>query len=188
MTCGYWNSPDLTAQIFRPESVPGERLLHTGDLFTKDTEGFLYFVGRKDDMIKTKGERVSPREVEVVLREMDGIAEAAVVGVADEILGQVLKAFVVPAPGAMLRERDILRHCGRNLEPFNVPKHIEFVVELFQYCHAKIAATKIRAATVRRNSHLPIRELRSLGRRLRRRRNICFRRIGESSEVVVVAG
>ena len=138
VTCGYWNSPDLTAQIFRPGSVPGERLLHTGDLFTKDTEGFLYFVGRKDDMIKPKGERVSPREVEVVLREMDGIAEAAVVGVADEILGQVLKAFVVPAPGAMLRERDILRHCGRNLEPFKVPKHIEFVVELFKTSNGKI--------------------------------------------------
>lgn len=60
-------------------------MLYSGDLFRKDEDGYLYFVARKDDLIKTKGERVSPKEIENVLCDMDGITEAAVIGVPDEI-------------------------------------------------------------------------------------------------------
>ncbi len=124
---GYWNAPELTERTFRKGEFPGERVLFSGDLFRQDEEGFLYFVGRKDDMIKTKGERVSPREVENVMCEMDGIAEAAVVGVPDEIFGQTIKAFVVCRTGIRLTERDILKYCADNLEPFMVPKRVVFV-------------------------------------------------------------
>ena len=59
---GYWNSPELTEQTYKEGKLPGEKLLYSGDIFRKDEDGYLYFVGRKDDLIKTKGERVSPKK------------------------------------------------------------------------------------------------------------------------------
>ncbi len=123
---GYWRAPDETAERFRPGRYRGEVLLYSGDLFKRDAEGFLYFVARKDDMIKTKGERVSPKEIENVICELSGVAEAAVIGVPDEILGQAVKAFIVPSGGKAPTEKSILNHCKQNLEPFMVPKFIEF--------------------------------------------------------------
>jgi acyl-coenzyme A synthetase/AMP-(fatty) acid ligase len=95
-----------------------------------DEEGFLYFVGRKDDIIKCRGEKVSPKEIENVLYNLEGVLEAAVVGVPDEILGQAIKAFVVLKEGIPLSEKDILRHCQKNLEDFMVPKSVEIVETL----------------------------------------------------------
>ena len=92
---GYWNAPAETVQRFRPGRYRGDAMLYTGDLFKKDKDGFLYFVARKDDMIKTKGERVSPKEIENTLCELEGVAEAAVIGVPDDIFGQAVKAFIV---------------------------------------------------------------------------------------------
>jgi acyl-CoA synthetase (AMP-forming)/AMP-acid ligase II len=123
---GYWNAPEETARRYRPGRYRADALLYTGDLFRQDEEGYLYFVGRRDDMIKTKGERVSPKEIENVLCELPGVAEAAVVGVPDDILGQAIKAFVVLSNGAALPEKEVLNHCKKHLEPFMVPKHIEF--------------------------------------------------------------
>ena len=122
---GYWNDPDATAMALRPGRNPWEKLLHTGDLFYADADGFLYFVGRTDDIIKTRGEKVAPREVEAVLTACPGIVEAVVVGRDDPILGQALHALVVASDPA-LTERDIIRHCARSLEEFMVPKSIEF--------------------------------------------------------------
>ncbi|MCJ8502107.1 class I adenylate-forming enzyme family protein [Desulfatitalea alkaliphila] len=124
---GYWNSPEETARTFRPGRYRGETLLYTGDLFKRDADGFLYFVGRKDDMIKTKGERVSPKEIENMLCSLEGVSEAAVIGVPDDILGQAIKAFIVPSNNAKLTNEEIQRHCTKNLEPFLVPKYIEFL-------------------------------------------------------------
>ena len=78
-------------------------MLHTGDLFRTDADGFLYFVGRKDDIIKSRGEKVSPKEVENVLYALPGIREAAVVGVPDPVLGMAIKAVVALEPGADAR-------------------------------------------------------------------------------------
>ena len=89
------------------------------------TKGILYFVGRKDDIIKTRGEKVSPKEVENALCGCEGIAEAAVVGVPDEILGHAVKAVVTLAAGSRLTERDIMRYCADHLEDFMVPRIIE---------------------------------------------------------------
>ena len=92
---GYWEKPEATAKRLRPGPLPGEQVLYTGDFCKLDEEGYLYFVGRMDDIIKSRGEKVAPKEVESVLMNIPGVREAAVIGVPDEILGQAVKAFVV---------------------------------------------------------------------------------------------
>jgi acyl-coenzyme A synthetase/AMP-(fatty) acid ligase len=135
---GYWNSPGLTAKSFRPSKHSGEKLLYSGDLFLKDEEGYLYFVSRKDDLIKVKGERVSPLEVENVLCTLEGVAESAVIGAPDEILGQAIKAFIVCSSGADMTERKVLKYCSENLQHFMVPKYIEFVDSLPKSPNGKV--------------------------------------------------
>ena len=135
---GYWNAPEETARVFRPGRYRGEALLYTGDLFRRDKEGFLYFVARKDDMIKTKGERVSPKEIEDALCQMDGIIEVAVIGVSDEIFGQAIKVFVVTERGNDLTEEMIMKYCSQNLEPFMIPKYVEFRSSLPKTLNGKI--------------------------------------------------
>jgi amino acid adenylation domain-containing protein len=127
---GYWNSPEETKLRFKPGKHPGETLLYTGDLFRKDHDGYLYFVGRTDDMIKSKGERISPKEIENCICELDRVATAAVVGVPDEILGQAIKAYVVLDERLEFGEDTVLKHCQKNLESFMVPKYIEFQKQL----------------------------------------------------------
>ena len=146
---GYWNLPEETEQVLRPGPVPGERVLHTGDLFRTDQEGYLYFVGRRDDIIKSRGEKVSPTEVENVLYRLEGVSMAAVVGIPDPILGAAIKAVLTLKPGVALTENDVLRHCARYLEDFMVPKVLEFRETM-----PKTAAGKIdkRELTVRERS------------------------------------
>lgn len=126
---GYWRNDAATAQMLRPGPHPWEKRLHTGDLFRTDEEGFLYFVGRKDDIIKTRGEKVAPKEVEAVLHAHPGIAEAVVVGVPDPVLGHAIAALVVLSDET-LSEREIIRYCAGQLEDFMVPKLIEIRREL----------------------------------------------------------
>ncbi len=126
---GYWENPAATAERLRPGGHGWEKVLFTGDLFYADSEGYLYFVGRKDDIIKTRGEKVAPKEVEAVLYAHPGVSEAVVVGVPDPVLGQAVKAIVVPSnPG--VTEAELIRHCARALEDFMVPKGIEFRTSL----------------------------------------------------------
>jgi amino acid adenylation domain-containing protein len=122
---GYWGRPQETAERLRDGEILGEKVLHSGDLFRMDEEGFLYFVGRKDDVFKCKGEKVSPREIENVLYGLEDVAEAAVIGVDDPIDGQAIKAYVVPREGSHLDENRIRRHCRANLESYMVPKFVE---------------------------------------------------------------
>ncbi len=124
---GYWGRPDETARALRPGKYPGERVLHTGDLFKMDEEGFLYFIGRKDDMLKSRGEKISPKEVEHCLCALEGVAEAAVIGVPDEVLGQAIIAFIRCKDGQALTEKDVILHCKSQLEDFMVPKSVEFI-------------------------------------------------------------
>ena len=140
---GYWESPEATSKVLRPGPLPGENVLYTGDLFKMDEEGFLYFVARKDDIIKTRGEKVSPKEVEDALYSLDGVAEAAVVGVPDDVLGQAIKAVVTVREGAQLTERDVQRHCLANLEDFMVPKFIEFRDSLPKTSTGKISKREL---------------------------------------------
>jgi amino acid adenylation domain-containing protein len=141
---GYWRMPEETAQRLRAGRYPGETVLYTGDLFSADADGYLKFVARRDDIIKAKGEKVSPREVEQVVLELNGVAEAAVVGVDHPVWGQAITAIVVLRPGACLTTRDVQRHCSRYLEEFMVPSEVEFRDELPRTDNGKVAASVLR--------------------------------------------
>jgi long-chain acyl-CoA synthetase len=123
---GYWELPEETDKVLKPGKYPGEQVLYTGDLFRMDEEGYLYFVARKDDIIKTRGEKVSPKEVESVLYRLHEVSEAVVMGVPDPILGEAVGAVVVLKKGANITEEEIRRFCTQNLEDFMVPKIVEF--------------------------------------------------------------
>ena len=151
---GYWDDPALTAERLKPGPLPGERVLYTGDLCTRDDEGYLYFVARTDDMIKSRGEKVAPREVEIALTGIPGVKEAAVIGVPDPVLGQAVKAFVVVEDGITLLPGEILAACRRRLAPSGVPRHVEFLSSLPRTATGKIdkrGAVMTAAASCRVN-------------------------------------
>ena len=127
---GYWEKPEATAKKLKPGPLPGEQVLHTGDYCRMDEEGYLYFVGRMDDVIKSRGEKVAPKEVENALMNIPGVKEAAVIGVPDDVLGQAVKAYVVLENGFQIPEREIQKECQRRLENFMVPKYIVTVPSL----------------------------------------------------------
>ncbi|WP_337184495.1 class I adenylate-forming enzyme family protein [Shinella sp.] len=122
---GYWKDEAATHRALRPDPATGTIRLHTGDLFTADADGYLTFVARTDDIIKSRGEKVAPKAVEDVLHRMPGVAEALVVGVPHAVLGEAVKALVVTTDPA-LTERDVMRFCAQNLEDHMVPKIVEF--------------------------------------------------------------
>jgi long-chain acyl-CoA synthetase len=121
---GYWNRPDLTDKMLAAGKLPGEKVLCTHDLFRMDDEGYLYFVGRTDDIIKTRGEKVSPVEVENALHRIPGVREAAVVGVPDDLLGQAIRAYVVADPSAGLTIQSLRTDSAAFLEPYMVPTQV----------------------------------------------------------------
>lgn len=135
---GYWQDPEMTGRTYRPGRCPADRRLYSGDRFRQDEDGFLYFIGRQDDMLKCKGERISPKEVENVLCRMPAIAEAAVLGIPDPTLGQAILAIVSVRPGQTVTARDVLKHCTQHMENFMIPKRVEFRNELPRTPHGKI--------------------------------------------------
>ena len=135
---GYWGKPEATARKLKAGPLPGEQVLYTGDYCWVDAEGYLYFVGRGDEIIKSRGEKVAPKEVENVLMDIPGVREAAVIGVPDEILGQAVKAFVVIEEGRTLGEKQLQKECQRRLENFMVPKSIVIVPSLPRTDTAKL--------------------------------------------------
>ncbi|MFO1217446.1 MAG: class I adenylate-forming enzyme family protein [Burkholderiaceae bacterium] len=143
---GYWRRPEETARALRPGPNDGERVLHTGDLFRSDKEGYLYFVSRTDDIIKTRGEKVAPREVEEAIHLIEGVTGCAVVGVPDAALGQAVKAFVTLRPGCELMPRDIVRHCLARLESHMAPKYVEVVESLPTTDSGKVLHSALRGS------------------------------------------
>ncbi|MBD3223778.1 MAG: AMP-binding protein [Caldithrix sp.] len=119
---GYWNHPEETAKVLK------KGLYYTGDIGVIDDEGFLFVVGRSKDMIKIGGRRASAKEIEDVLYEHDDVADAAVIGVEDEILGEAPKAFVVFKDGTQVTEakrEEIALFLKQRLATFKLPKSIE---------------------------------------------------------------
>jgi long-chain acyl-CoA synthetase len=143
---GYWELPDETRRKLRPGRLAGEPMLYTGDLFKRDADGYLYFMSRQDDIIKSRGEKVSPREVENALYALPGVAEAAVVGVPHPLLGQAVKAVIVLAEGAVLDARAVQRHCAACLEDFMVPSLVEFRTDLPKNERGKIVRRDLVAS------------------------------------------
>lgn len=129
---GYWNNPEATAQVLR------NGWLRTGDLGHIDADGFLYIQGRASEMIKTGAHRVSPAEIEEVVRELPGVIEAAAVGVPDALLGQVIKVLLVVQPDVRLDLRTVMAHCRQALPMYKVPKHIAFVDALPKTASGKL--------------------------------------------------
>jgi len=138
---GYWEKPEATAKKLKPGPLPGEQVLYTGDHCKIDDEGYLYFVGRMDDVIKSRGEKVAPKEVENILMNIAGVKEAAVIGVPDDILGQAVKAYVVFEEGIVLTEKKLQMECQSKLENFMVPKHFAIVPSLPKTNTGKIKKT-----------------------------------------------
>ncbi|QRP42850.1 class I adenylate-forming enzyme family protein [Amycolatopsis sp. FDAARGOS 1241] len=117
---GYWNKPEETAGLVRGGWI------HTGDGVTWDEEGFCYIVDRLKSMIISGGENIFPSEVERCLGDHPEITEAAVIGAPDEEWGEVVKAFVVRAPGSSLTEDEVGRYVGENLASYKKPRVVEF--------------------------------------------------------------
>src|SRR5918912_2395831 len=124
MMRGYYRDPEQTAQTIR------DGWLYTGDLVRRDQDGFFYFVDRKKDIIRVRGENVSSSEVEQVLSEHPAVQEAAVVGIPSELTEEDVAAFVVPRPGATLDANDVVAWCGTRLADFKVPRHLWLVASL----------------------------------------------------------
>ena len=135
---GYWQQPDKTAQMLQPGPMLGERMLCTQDYFTADEDGCLYFVGRSDNIIKCRGEKVSPVEVEAVLYSLPGVHEAAVFGVPDTLLGEAIQAVISLKEGAGLDEMKIRKLCAQRLENHMVPSRIFLLPELPKSANGKI--------------------------------------------------
>lgn len=135
---GYWNLPQETEKVLKSGFIPKEKVLYTGDLFKMDEQGFLYFVSRKDDVFKVSGRRVSPKEIEDVIYEIEDVNEAAVLGVDDEITGSAVKAYVTLKNGSKLIEKDIIRYCSKHIENFMVPSFVVIQEELPKSEHGKI--------------------------------------------------
>jgi long-chain acyl-CoA synthetase len=141
---GYWNRPEETAKVLMPGPIPGEKMLNTGDLFRMDEDGYLYFVARKDEMIKVAGALVSPKEVENALHEIEDVKEAAVVSGDDEITGEAVKAFIVLKKGSRLSKEEIQRASAEYLESYMVPKYVEIRTSLPKSIHGKILKSELK--------------------------------------------
>jgi long-chain acyl-CoA synthetase len=135
---GYWNKPAETAAVLR------DGLYHTGDTGRMDEDGFLYLMGRSDDMIKVSGYKVSPAEIEDALFEIRGVSEAAVVGVPDSTVGEAIAAFIVPQQNAGLT-RDGLKETLKAMLPASKrPAYIELVDALPRNAAGKIARAELK--------------------------------------------
>ena len=141
---GYWNKKELTDEMLKPGKIPGERILCSNDLFKMDEEGFLYFQGRTDDIIKTRGEKVSPIEIENIIYKIDGVKEVAVIGLTDAIMGQSIAAYITLHGNVHLTEKDIQKECMAHLEQFMVPQKIIFLEEMPKSSNGKIDKKELK--------------------------------------------
>ncbi|MCU7845671.1 MAG: acyl--CoA ligase [Candidatus Thiodiazotropha sp. (ex Monitilora ramsayi)] len=131
MQC-YWKDPEKTHQVIK------NGWLHTGDLAHYDSDGYIYIDGRSSDMIKSGGNRISPKEIEEVIQELEGVQEVAVVGIPNEVLGETIKAYIVPKVKSDLKKMAVQRHCKENLAVYKIPKTVEFITELPKTASGKI--------------------------------------------------
>jgi long-chain acyl-CoA synthetase len=140
---GYWNDEEATRIALR------DGWLYTGDIATKDEDGYFYLVGRKKELIITGGFNVYPKEIEEVLYEYPKVKEAAVVGVPDPYRGEAVKAFVVPKEGEIICAEELLRHCKNRLTPYKVPRSIEIRPFLPKTSVGKILKRMLVEETIR---------------------------------------
>ena len=139
ITLGYWRAPQESKEMFRNGA------LYTGDLARVDEEGFIYIVDRAKDFLKCRGEKVSCRQIEEVLLEFDELVEAAVIGIPDSVLGEAVKAFVVPRvrETAGLKER-VASFCKNRMPPHHLPREIFVLPALPKSSSGKVMKTILK--------------------------------------------
>ena len=135
---GYWKRPAETAEVMLPGGW-----LKTGDIGRMDEKGFIFIEDRKKDLIIVSGFNVYPNEVENVVVEMDGILEAAAIGIPDEHSGEAVKVFAVRAKDSVT-EQDVMEYCRKNLTGYKRPKEVEFRQELPKTNVGKILRRALR--------------------------------------------
>ncbi len=135
---GYWNHPEANAETLR------DGWLHTGDMGKKDADGYIFIVDRKKEMLLVHGMNVYPREIEEVLYQFPGIAEAAVIGRSFERKGELPVAFVSPTPGVTLNTKAILRHYHERLAEYKVPREIRILDKLPRTATGKITKLELK--------------------------------------------
>jgi acetyl-CoA synthetase/medium-chain acyl-CoA synthetase len=137
----YWKNDEENRSRFR-----GHWYL-TGDMAKRDADGYFWFVGRSDDVIKSAGYRIGPFEVESALVEHPAVVEAAAVGIPDATRGQIVKAYVVlrrSIPATETLRQELQDHCKRVTAPYKYPREIEFVTELPKTISGKIRRVQLR--------------------------------------------
>lgn len=137
----YYLSPDITAEAMH------DGYYHTGDMAWRDEDGYLYYVGRTDDLIKSSGYRIGPFEIESVLMEHPSVLECAVTGAPDPVRGQVVKATIVLAKGFVASDelkKEIQTYVKNATAPYKYPRIIDFVEELPKTISGKIKRTELR--------------------------------------------
>lgn len=142
---GYFKNPEATAA-----AMDGEGFFHTGDLAYRDPEGFFYIVGRLKEMFISGGVNIFPAEIEAVLQEHPDVADAAVVGVPDEVWGEKGVAFVVPKPGASPSPEVLAAFLKERIAAFKVPKEFCFVTSLPRTAYGKVVRRELQEAWQRR--------------------------------------
>ena len=150
VSMGYWGHPELTARVLRPHPFPSPgvteecKVCYSGDLVRMDADGFLYFIGRRDNQIKSSGFRVSPTEIEEILCKSADLQEAAVIGIPDPVLGHRIKAFVVASEGYDVVSDDLLATCATAMPRHMIPKSIEVVDVLPKTSSGKVNYPALR--------------------------------------------
>jgi acyl-CoA ligase (AMP-forming) (exosortase A-associated) len=136
VSMGYWGNPEATNRVLKPNPLlppeigDVERICYSGDLVKMDDDGFLYYVGRRDAMIKSSGFRISPTEVEEVVFQTGTVRHAAAIGVPDELVGQAVKVFVVPRDGEAVDTTLLSTFCEDRLPRYMVPRFFEVLEAL----------------------------------------------------------
>jgi len=151
---GYWNRPDDTSEMLRTNHR-GERSLYTGDLGYMDDDGYIFIVDRKKDLIKTCGFQVWPREIEEVISSHPPVAEVGVVGLPDNMRGEIVKAWVVLRADCSLTPSDLKLYCRDRLAPYKVPAKYEFVGELPKTQIGKVLRRVLRQQEADKESVAP---------------------------------
>jgi acyl-CoA synthetase (AMP-forming)/AMP-acid ligase II len=151
VSLGYWNDPERTAERFRPippspAGIPTPEIaVWSGDVVRRDAEGFLYFIGRRDEMIKTSGLRVSPTEIEEEAYATGFVGDAVAVGVPHERLGQAIVLTVSPAPGTAGDSDALLAALRRRLPRYMVPLAVEWRDALPRNANGKVDRARLRS-------------------------------------------
>ena len=141
---GYWNKEGLSREMLKKGNLPGERILCSNDLFKMDEDGFLYFQGRTDEIIKTRGEKVSPIEIENIIYKISGVKEVAVIGIPDVIMGESIVAHITTHEDTELNEKDVQKECMSKLEVFMVPQKVIFLNEMPKSPNGKIDKKELK--------------------------------------------